>query len=249
MTLTWAGLNCCTVCSCLSAKKLPLWGLTRTADRSPAGDAAVGPPLSPGPFFTMYAPNAGMGASACACRGRVPFCGLCRAGLRRKPVLCHRSRCMYTSDHANCTVCTVQQHHWTAGKAACMHEDRWLRTHQFPFLGKLLQLLHINLLRLGYGIVLRGISGRLQLERVLAIYLLPVDGAIRAVDGLMPELQRDTTGSQGNCCTSFQGHLWVLQQFIDTEVISNKDCFHWPDHTWPQMLQPLGCQDGSLRSL
>ena len=135
-----------------------------------------------------------------------------------------------------CSSITGQQ----ARQHARMHEDRWYRTHRSPFLGKLLQLLHINLLGLGYGIVLRGVDGRLQLERVLAIYLLPVDGAIRAVDGLMPKLHRDTICSQMSCCTSLQGHLQVLQQFRDMmlyptrsapvhgqNIPGHKCCSHW----------------------
>lgn len=54
--------------------------------------------------------------------------------------------------------------------------------------GALLQVLHVHLLCLSERLVVRLVDGLLQPEGVVAVNLLPVDGAIRAVDRLVPQL-------------------------------------------------------------
>lgn len=55
-------------------------------------------------------------------------------------------------------------------------------------LGSLAKVLQIDLPAFAGLYIITFVDRRLQSERVLAIDLLPVDGSIRAVDGLMAEL-------------------------------------------------------------
>lgn len=54
--------------------------------------------------------------------------------------------------------------------------------------GALLQVLHVHLFCLSERLVVRLVDGLLQPEGIVAVNLLPVDGAIRAVDRLVPQL-------------------------------------------------------------